>query len=677
MMAWWQQKPMRLIQTNLRETDALLDIDEYMQSLEEFSADALLFNVGGIVANYPSELEFHYVNSHMKEDFTGKVIERVHKRGMKFIARFDFSRLNEVHALSNQDWLYRSADGKKIVNYNGQVHTCINGYYQQDYSLKVLREVVEKYPIDGVFFNMIGYVMHDYSYNIHGICQCENCHKRFAERTGHERLPVKPEANDPIYRDYQRFQKETVNELFERRVAVVKSHNPEIAIVNYTHGSSDVYRKESNSGIERPLPEWNYSATENVRTVHSSWDGMAVSNSAVHFVDYAMRHVGVSPHLTSLRLVQSMVNGGWLDYYVIGTLVNQEDRTCFDGVKDMFRYHKEHEQYYTNLRSLAEVCLIVPESRMPGSKKELQGIMRMLSENHVQYDLLHSSVLESPDLFEKLQRYKVLILPDQRIMSDEAVAVIDRFVEQGGKLLATGSTSTCDRKGHPLEQIRLRSLGVKEFVHAPKVLGSYFRIREEDKGKLRGFENIDLVYLYGEKLECKLEDGAVGLLGLIPECMFGPPEKCYFTKETDIPGLIANDYGRGKSAYLPWGLGSHYDKLSNHGHARLFMAALQDVLGHREQLELTASPMVEVSYHEARGNSRRLVSAINVSGQLGTAFHAPLPIRNLHFRVKAERKPSRIHALRRSGDIPFDYNDGGLSFTLDELELFETIVIED
>lgn len=676
-MAWWQEKPMRLIQTNLRETDALLDTDAYMRSLEEFSANALLFNVGGIVANYPSELEFQYVNPNLKDDFTGRVIERVHEKGMKFIARFDFSRLNEVHALRNQDWLYRSVEGK-IVNYNGQVHTCINGYYQQEYSLEVLKEVVEKYPIDGVFFNMIGYVTYDYSYNIYGICQCDNCHRRFTERTGHDRLPVKPDANDPVYRDYQRFQAETVKELFDRRVAVVKSRNPNIAIVNYTHGSSDVYRKESNSGIERPLPEWNYSATENVRTVRGSWDGMAVSNSAVHFVDFAMRHVGVSPHLTSLRLVQSMVNGGWLDYYVIGTLLNQEDRTCFDSVKEIFRFHQERESYYTGLRSLAEVCLVVPEgSKMYGSSKEFKGIMRILAENHVQYDLLHDSVLESPDFLEKLQRYKLLILPDQRSMSDEALIAIDRFVEQGGKLLATGLTSTCDRKGHPQGRIRLQSMGVNNFVHMPKVPGSYFRIRKEDKAKLRGFESIDLVYLYGEKLDCKLEEGAEGLLGFIPECMFGPPEKCYFTKETDMPGLIARDYGKGKSAYLPWGIGAHYEKLSNHGHARLLMAALRDVLGFRDPLKVDAPPLVEVSFHEAQDGSRRTISAVNVSGQLGTAFHAPLPIRNIRFTVQAERAPSRVHALRRSGDLPFEYKDGEVSVILEELELFETIVLEE
>ncbi|WP_240416037.1 alpha-amylase family protein [Paenibacillus periandrae] len=673
-MGWWKGKPMRLIQTNLREIDTMLDVDEYMRSLEEFSANVLLFNVGGIVANYPSKLEFHYVNPNLKDDFTGKVIERVHERGMKLIARFDFSRLNEACALPNPDWLYRSVDGE-IVNYNGQVHTCVNGYYQQEYSLQILREVAERYPIDGIFFNMHRYVTQDYSYNYYGICQCGNCQMRFFEYTGQERLPLKEDPNDPVFRDYDKFRTETIRELFLKRIKVVKSIIPHIAVCN-SHSGADIFRKESNTGINRPLPEWNYSATENVRTVLGTWDGLAVSNSAVHFVDYAMRHTAVSPHLTGLRLAQDLVNGGWLDYFVIGTLVNQDDRLCFDLVKDIFRFHQDHEEYYANLKSLAEVCLVVPESSsIYGSKNELKGIMRILAENHVQYDLLHDSMLQSPQIDEKLRRYKLLILADQRSMSDDAVQAVDRFVQEGGKLLATGFTSTCDRKGHPMGSIRLQSIGAKEFVLKPQVQGAYFRIREADKATLQHFEPIDLVYLYGEALECKLEEGASGYLGLIPSCMFGPPEKCYITEETDTAGLIYKRYGRGESAYIPWGIGAHYEKLSNHGHARLLMSAIRDVLGHRDPLQVNASPLVEVTFH--KGVSRHLVSAVNVSGQLGTAFHAPIPIRDLHFTLRVDSEPSCVYALRRFGDIPFVYNEGQVSFCLNELDLFETIVIED
>jgi hypothetical protein len=44
---WWLAKPMRLIQTNLRDIDADIDIEEYIRDVKEYKAEAVMFNVGG------------------------------------------------------------------------------------------------------------------------------------------------------------------------------------------------------------------------------------------------------------------------------------------------------------------------------------------------------------------------------------------------------------------------------------------------------------------------------------------------------------------------------------------------------------------------------------------------------------------------------------------------------
>jgi hypothetical protein len=53
---WWLT-PCRMIQTNLREIDAGMDVAAYVASLKAAGANVVLFNVGGIVANYPTELD--------------------------------------------------------------------------------------------------------------------------------------------------------------------------------------------------------------------------------------------------------------------------------------------------------------------------------------------------------------------------------------------------------------------------------------------------------------------------------------------------------------------------------------------------------------------------------------------------------------------------------------------
>jgi len=172
-----------MLQTNLREIDAAMDVERYVREVREFGANVVLFNVGGIVANYPTKLELHYRNPHMTGDLVGAVLARLHEQDIRMIGRFDFSKINEAFAAKHPEWLYVSEKGEH-VNYNGQVHTCPSGGYRQEYMLKILGEAGERYPLDGVFFNMIGHTRRDYSGNHHGICQCENCRRLFKEYAG-------------------------------------------------------------------------------------------------------------------------------------------------------------------------------------------------------------------------------------------------------------------------------------------------------------------------------------------------------------------------------------------------------------------------------------------------------------------------------------------------------------
>jgi hypothetical protein len=179
---WYNHTPLRFVQTNLSEMDGNMDVDTYVKTLVDASATMVVFNVGGISAFYPTKLPFHYKNPNLKGDLTGEVLKKFHENGIKFIARFDMSKVDESVAAQKPEWLYIGTDGN-IVNYNGKVHTCINGGYQQEYVFEILKEAITTYPFDAVFFNMGGYNTSDYSQVEHGICQCENCRKRFRDST--------------------------------------------------------------------------------------------------------------------------------------------------------------------------------------------------------------------------------------------------------------------------------------------------------------------------------------------------------------------------------------------------------------------------------------------------------------------------------------------------------------
>ncbi len=93
------------------------------------------------------------------------------------MARTDFSKIRRTIYEQYPEWAYRTKNGQ-VVDYNGDVHTCINGDYQQNYALTIIKESLTEFRFDGIFFNMGGYQVKDYSNRDYGICHCSQCKKK-------------------------------------------------------------------------------------------------------------------------------------------------------------------------------------------------------------------------------------------------------------------------------------------------------------------------------------------------------------------------------------------------------------------------------------------------------------------------------------------------------------------
>ena len=669
MSKWWLEEPWRLIQTNLREIDADLDPDRLVADVQELHGTVLLFNVGGIQANYPTELKYHFRNPHLRKDLVGEVLERTRAAGIRFLARFDFSKANEVYYAEHPEWFYRSLSGKP-VNYNQQVHTCVNGYYQKEYSLEILREVLERYPIDGVFFNMFGYQTRDYSGNYHGICQCDNCKQAFAEFSGRA-LPTIEDHDDPTFRLYQRFQAKTVEDMLDRIADLVKSYGENIAVCTYGTYRIDIVRSESNSAVDRPLPDFFYSGSENTRFVTASWPDKTPSNSSVHFVDIPYRHVAVSEHLTQLRLAQTIAAGGGPDYYVISTLDRQNDRTTAVAVKELFDFHQQHEKLYGGMRPAAKVALMAYNRYSP----EYQGLFRLLSEEHILFHNLDPDALSVRQ--NLLNNYEIVILPGPVYLDESAAAIFDAYVEAGGNLVVT--QEVVDAEDDNSCRIPLASMPAERIAfRQDDMRGAYLELGDSEI--FRNLGDLDLCWIDGRYRYLDERPGATRVMRLIPPCMYGPPEKCYYETIVDAPGLIFGSYGRGKTALIPWNLGALYNRHSWPGHRRLMMAVLEEAFSMKRYLLTDAPDTVEVTLLTPRGlwkeSDSWLLQLVNASGHCGTAYFAPLPVRDIGVVIVTENRPQTVKVMSTGEALEFAWTGGKLNFSIPNLRLLEGVVID-
>ncbi len=653
--------PMRFIQTNLRETDAAMNVDTYVQSLVDASANVVLFNVGGIRAFYPTQVPFHYKSPYMKGDLVDEVIRKFHKKGIRFVARFDFSKVHESVAAQNPDWLYVGTDGK-TVNYNGEVHACINGRYQQEYAFKIMEEAITKYPFDGIFFNNPGFSTIDYSLIDHGICQCRNCAEKFKNASGLN-LPVSPDLKNPVYREYRKWQTSVIEEYTARMKTLFSTLNPKLVWFNQ---EGDVDRLESGTSFTVNT-DWNYHATENTKKVLDARSDQMAADTYNYLMGMDYRHVATSPNIGRILIAEQMLNGASPGTYVIGTLENQLDRVFLPELKEMYGFHKTYEKLFTNMESVAKVGLIM------GSTAEYRGIMRMLTEEHIQYHLIPASALGAPGFPRNLKDYEALILANVTEMDESLVEMLDNYVRAGGKLLTTGFP------GISAGKIRLKCLGVSnEFKVMPRMQSTYLNVSPNDKLELgqKEFEDFDVLLMNSEFLQCKAEDNAKSMLKLVPNTMHEPPEQCYIKEDnvTDSPGLIVTQFGQGKSVFIPWHIGSQYNWKGNNGQRALFLACLKNVLQVESQLETDCSPLIEITRMSNRNNAFEWVGMINHSGQLGDGFREPAPLFNSTIKFKLPKPVKLVYLVKSGENIEFKKDGDWVECAVPQLNHFEMIL---
>jgi hypothetical protein len=666
MSDWWVGKPWRMIQTNLREIDMMdIDAERFVSYLQEFKATAVLINSAGIIASYPTKLPFHFQSPFLQGDSLEDIITACHAAGIRVLARTDFSKVRRPLYEAHPEWAYLSPRGE-IIDYNGDVHVCINGAYQQEYVPRIIEELVTTHEVDGIFFNMAGYQVRDYSGNYYGICHCHNCRREFWEMYGLA-LPEAEELDDSVYRRYLLFKKRTLRAYHDKIYSLIQRLRPELCIANHLEFGRGIVRQESNTGIDRPLPRWQYSASDNTKWAVSSYPSMISSNTTVDFIDFPYRHVAVSPHQQKLRLAQNLANGGGLDYYLIGRLDNHEDRSGYAGIREMFHYHAAHEGEYLDLTSKAPIGLL--GQRREGNQAEFRGWFRFLVEGHFLFDtIIVDRALELP-----WDRYQALILPDLQPISDTLAQKLDQFAADGGTVISVSRSGFRDGDYELRGSPALKCLGIdKVSMVRPNMRSAYFKM--DDKEGFGRFPATDLLYMDGHYIYAEYGGGVDQRFKLIPPHMFGPPERCYYTQVTEHPAFTVHRFGRGMGITIPWEPGGLYWR---QGHINTFDFAA-DLLEHIVGLEPVGgdlSPMVEATVFERADRSYQLLHLVNGSGHFGVTFFAPVSMTDIEVSVRYEGSPSSVRSLVTGEDYGFRVEGDALAIMVPRLELFEAIKV--
>ncbi|MEP7372706.1 MAG: alpha-amylase family protein [Chitinophagaceae bacterium] len=672
---WWKANNLRLIQVNLPAYEATtLDPDSLVKDLLDHSANTLIINAGGIMAFYPTKLPFHYINPWMKKNMLGDVVSKCHANNIRVIVRFDFSRAHKTIFKQHPDWFYISPKGERIINTDMYV-VSINAPYVQEKAFDIIGEVIDLYPVDGVFLNMPGYQTRNaYEGKYHGIDQNEYDKKAFDDYCGLH-LPVEEKKTDKAFQQYKEFKKVTIEEWAKRLHELIKSKNENIALCTYFDKYVDIIRHESQTNS---LPYWPYSASDNVGNAGNSYPNHIISNSSIQQISFQSRFNAVEPVEVSIRLYENIANGSGLDVSMMGDMRGYEDERNFGVIKKIYAFHKKFEPYFGKYKSPAQIVVISPGPwPMGDAMQEYRGILLMLKEAHIPFDIIEDA--QVANRAERIKQYKLIILPDITYAATEVINTLKEASRGGSQLIATNKTFFDNAAA--LQEL----FGARIVDSDYEGSGNYISI-----GNTSFFKRLRLQKMLFWKFnlgQYDLTSADSVYLPILSKGRPGPPEIIGGHEPTGYYAMGMKSYGKSKNVILPENIGKLYYLHGYEEHKNILLDVIDHIFPQAGDLIQTdAPPRVETILQQYTknipGNSNKtnmdglILHLINLTGFSGNTYFAPLPVSNISFRIRSGFKPSKIFTLTGRRPVPFTWKERVLAFKIEKLTEFESVVID-
>ncbi|WP_245444616.1 alpha-amylase family protein [Microvirga sp. KLBC 81] len=666
----WYRSPFRMFQTNLLEFDADMDVEKVLDFIQDFGCDAWLVNGGGILSFYPTKLEHQtrnpYLDKRPSGDLFGDAVEAGHRRGMRVLARMDFSKVSEAVADRHPDWLFVSPkDGGRQVM-EGQVSVDPSSAYYQEKLFEVVDEMIDNYPLDGFFFNMFRFAEYDYAKRYHGVSQSESCRRGFAEFSGGKPLPKGPES--PHYDLWRTYANEVTRNLSTRIAEHIKRRRPDACLLR----SDDLVFFEANNEVGREL--WHHHVNERVSAFRTQRPQRPVLCHCVTFIDMPYRIASEQPEHFAQHLIQGISRGANPSTYIMG-VPGEIEYQSLGVAKEIVRFHRDNNEVYRGLTPAAHIGLVRPDvlatsmARYNESNAEFRGLYLSLQEKHLPFDVVPMEGI--PDMASNggLKRYSVLIVPDVSGLKPAAVQALDAFVASGGRLLLTGRSGFDE---NDLAQLAAMPAGrITERTTDPHALKSvYVTERAPEEGR-RYFAPVSPVFGAHYRVEAKAD--SQGRLVFLPQAAYGPPEKSYGHKADGTPAYYLD--GAGRVALVPWTVGRSYHELGLSTSRDIVADLVRELLGNDEPLSAELAEHIELTLQH-RGNDL-VIHLINLSGARRKNYGPHVTIGGGRLRLAGAAPSAKARALVAGTDCEATREGKDLIINLPDIERFEVVLIQE
>ena len=330
-------------------------------------------------------------------------------------------------------------------------------------------------------------------------------------------------------------------------------------------------------------------------------------------------------------------------------------------------------------------------------------MIQALLEARIPYLPVHADRID-----ENAKALSTLVLPNLATVTDDQIAAIRRYAENGGNLVASGEIALYDKWGERRESSPLADLfGIRFTGKQHGSLGeaesrrggdhTYLRLHPEvgqdvdgplsgaepavtgDRhAVLAGLEKTDVVAFGGLLQEVEASEGAEVPLTFIPDFPSHPPELSWMrTERTQTPGMVLREEGGSRRAYLAADLDRRFAHDNFEDHGRLIANAIRWTAHNDVLLEVRGAGLIDC--HLYRQEDRIILHVVNLSGP-GT-WRSPVreairigPLR-VSIRLPAGAAPRAVELLVAEQVRSVAVTDRWASFELESIGSHEVAVL--
>ncbi len=732
----WFEKPVRVLQFNVE--------DKYGRYLHNINskelvdlAEKLHVNVLVIFARDPWGRTFYKSSSvgpfHPKlgEDFIRNLVRYAKEKNIKVVVMIGHTA-NKYLYLKHSDWAQVNSRGETILlehvpqyeqNYDPEwPQMCINSPFIE----YIAKEVVETISlgVDGVFLDSFRYQP-----DPERACYCKWCKTRFYKEHGYE-MPLNPNWSDSRWRRLWDWRYEVVVDKIKYLSQLAKKLNSDVLFMYNSHpggwaGRTNRVVEEAREYIDVVYAECSEVdhqppgfITEMTKLTKAMSGGKPVWSSRNYFHMYRTVQA-TTPIAVKQGLREAIIAGGspWL--LVFSSTLKQSPEVL-EAAKQVFVEHERIEEYLDGAEPIRYAGIVVSNKtrdhygRLKPQKyvDEVRGFYYSLTHSHVPVDFIAERDLED----KVLSKYRVVILANTAYMTSNAVKALEKYVENGGNIIATYLASSMNEEGIPLDSLQLSSILGVDYKGIIKAPWSYISIK--DDSIYQGMEAKDILigdmsYVFKDSrveedlgyhtiIEPVYDDVNIHATISLPNSEWGyeytlgrsPPMIGY---KTLAPAITSRTHGVGKAVYFTFQLGRHYWRTGLPVYRELIIHTIK-FLDNNPPVRVEAPETLAVEAY--RQDNRVIVHLLNhtynqriMAIGIGSTkqplppyssndtVHPPrviIPLADIKIHVNVEDTKARYKVYSALTNREYEYSINGkyLTVNVDKVLEYEVIVVE-